>query len=41
MHARAEPETAEELRDAVGPAFGKLRRSSFLEAENPVSMTDR
>ncbi|MFD7257247.1 MarR family winged helix-turn-helix transcriptional regulator [Streptomyces sp. NPDC059874] len=35
-----EPETAEELLDAVGPAFGKLRRSSLLEVENPISQKD-
>ncbi|MFE2326754.1 MarR family winged helix-turn-helix transcriptional regulator [Streptomyces sp. NPDC059385] len=35
-----EPETAEELLNAVGPAFGKLRRSSLLEVENPISPKD-
>ncbi|MFJ8080718.1 MarR family winged helix-turn-helix transcriptional regulator [Streptomyces sp. NPDC096205] len=35
-----EPETADELLDAVGPAFGKLRRSSLLEVENPISQKD-
>lgn len=35
-----EPKTAEELLDAVGPAFGKLRRSSLLEVENPISQKD-
>ncbi|WP_280697408.1 MarR family winged helix-turn-helix transcriptional regulator [Kitasatospora sp. GP82] len=35
-----EPRTADELLDAVGPAFGKLRRSSLLEVENPVSQKD-
>ncbi|MFB6617967.1 MarR family winged helix-turn-helix transcriptional regulator [Streptomyces sp. NPDC085524] len=35
-----EPETAEELLNAVGPAFGKLRRSSLLEVENPISQKD-
>ncbi|MER5637538.1 MarR family winged helix-turn-helix transcriptional regulator [Kitasatospora sp. NPDC002227] len=32
--------TAEELLDAVGPAFGKLRRTSLLEVENPISAKD-
>ncbi|WP_416385377.1 MarR family winged helix-turn-helix transcriptional regulator [Streptomyces sp. NRRL B-1677] len=32
--------TADELLDAVGPAFGKLRRSSLLEVENPISQKD-
>ncbi|WP_405358933.1 MarR family transcriptional regulator [Kitasatospora sp. NBC_00085] len=35
-----EPKTADELLDAVGPAFGKLRRSSLLEVENPISQKD-
>lgn len=35
-----EPRTAEELLDAVGPAFSKLRRSALLEVENPVSPKD-
>ncbi|WP_079191848.1 MarR family transcriptional regulator [Streptomyces sp. CB00455] len=35
-----EPRTADELLDAVGPAFGKLRRSSLLEVEHPVSQKD-
>ncbi|GAA1964178.1 MarR family winged helix-turn-helix transcriptional regulator [Kitasatospora viridis] len=35
-----EPQTAEELLDAVGPAFGKLRRTSLLEVANPVSAKD-
>ncbi|MFJ9079890.1 MarR family winged helix-turn-helix transcriptional regulator [Streptomyces sp. NPDC102278] len=35
-----EPKTAEELLDAVGPAFSKLRRTSLLEVENPVSAKD-
>ncbi len=35
-----EPGTADELLDAVGPAFGKLRRSSLLEVENPISQKD-
>ncbi|MCX5377043.1 MarR family winged helix-turn-helix transcriptional regulator [Streptomyces sp. NBC_00091] len=30
----------DELLDAVGPAFGKLRRSSLLEVENPISQKD-
>ncbi|MFJ3879198.1 MarR family winged helix-turn-helix transcriptional regulator [Streptomyces sp. NPDC090077] len=30
----------EELLNAVGPAFGKLRRSSLLEVENPISQKD-
>lgn len=34
------PATDEELLDAVGPAFGKLRRSSLLEVENPISQKD-
>ncbi|AUY52793.1 MarR family winged helix-turn-helix transcriptional regulator [Streptomyces sp. CB01881] len=35
-----EPGTADELLDAVGPAFGKLRRSSLLEVENPIAQKD-
>ncbi|MGV9263277.1 MarR family winged helix-turn-helix transcriptional regulator [Kitasatospora sp. NPDC003701] len=35
-----EPQTADELLNAVGPAFGKLRRSSLLDVENPVSQKD-
>ncbi|SHI19080.1 MarR family winged helix-turn-helix transcriptional regulator [Streptomyces sp. 3214.6] len=35
-----EPQTAEELLDAVGPAFSKLRRTSLLEVENPISAKD-
>lgn len=35
-----EPRTADELLDAVGPAFGKLRRSSLLDVENPISQKD-
>nr|AFD20765.1 RubM [Streptomyces rimofaciens] len=38
--AKREPKTADELLDAVGPAFGKLRRSSLLEVENPISQKD-
>jgi DNA-binding MarR family transcriptional regulator len=34
------PRAADELLDAVGPAFGKLRRSSLLEVENPISQKD-
>ncbi|MEU9713651.1 MarR family winged helix-turn-helix transcriptional regulator [Streptomyces sp. NPDC047976] len=30
----------EELLNAVGPAFGKLRRSSLLEVEDPISQKD-
>ncbi|GAB4584068.1 MarR family winged helix-turn-helix transcriptional regulator [Nocardia sp. IFM 10818] len=32
--------TADDLLDAVGPAFGKLRRTSLLEVENPISAKD-
>ncbi|MFF2145478.1 MarR family winged helix-turn-helix transcriptional regulator [Kitasatospora sp. NPDC058190] len=32
--------TAEDLLNAVGPAFGKLRRTSLLEVENPISAKD-
>ncbi|WP_099905832.1 MarR family winged helix-turn-helix transcriptional regulator [Streptomyces sp. TLI_171] len=32
--------TANELLDAVGPAFGKLRRTSLLEVEHPISAKD-
>lgn len=32
--------TPDELLDAVGPAFGKLRRTSLLEVENPISAKD-
>ncbi|WP_406206129.1 MarR family winged helix-turn-helix transcriptional regulator [Kitasatospora sp. NBC_01560] len=35
-----EPQTAEELLNAVGPAFSKLRRTSLLEVENPISAKD-
>ncbi|MFI6444287.1 MarR family winged helix-turn-helix transcriptional regulator [Kitasatospora sp. NPDC050543] len=35
-----EPRTADDLLNAVGPAFGKLRRSSLLEVENPISQKD-
>ncbi|WP_031067476.1 MarR family winged helix-turn-helix transcriptional regulator [Streptomyces sp. NRRL WC-3742] len=34
------PQTAEELLNAVGPAFSKLRRTSLLEVENPISAKD-
>ncbi|MFF4455165.1 MarR family winged helix-turn-helix transcriptional regulator [Streptomyces goshikiensis] len=34
------PKTADELLDAVGPAFSKLRRTSLLEVENPISAKD-
>ncbi|MFJ9522041.1 MarR family winged helix-turn-helix transcriptional regulator [Kitasatospora sp. NPDC101801] len=37
---KREPSTAERLLDTVGPAFGKLRRSTLLEVENPVSQKD-
>lgn len=33
-------EEADELLNAVGPAFGKLRRSSLLEVANPISQKD-
>lgn len=36
----SEPRTADELLDAVGPAFSKLRRTSLLEVENPISAKD-
>ncbi|MFI0977826.1 MarR family winged helix-turn-helix transcriptional regulator [Streptomyces sp. NPDC021093] len=32
-----EPRTPDELLDAAGPALGKLRRSSLLEVEEPIS----
>ncbi|MER6212485.1 MarR family winged helix-turn-helix transcriptional regulator [Streptomyces sp. NPDC001674] len=35
-----EAAVAEELLNAVGPAFGRLRRSSLLEVENPISQKD-
>ncbi|MGW7585362.1 MarR family winged helix-turn-helix transcriptional regulator [Kitasatospora sp. NPDC054768] len=35
-----EPQMAEELLNAVGPAFSKLRRTSLLEVENPISAKD-
>ncbi|GAA3466083.1 MarR family winged helix-turn-helix transcriptional regulator [Nonomuraea roseola] len=31
---------ADELLDAVGPAFSKLRRSSLLQVEHPISAKD-
>ena len=34
------PKTADELLDAVGSAFSKLRRTSLLEVENPISAKD-
>ncbi|MEU4213349.1 MarR family winged helix-turn-helix transcriptional regulator [Streptomyces sp. NPDC026206] len=34
------PRTHDELLDAVGPAFSKLRRTSLLEVENPISAKD-
>ncbi|OIJ85498.1 MarR family winged helix-turn-helix transcriptional regulator [Streptomyces colonosanans] len=37
---KREPMTQDELLDAVGPAFGRLRRSSLLEVENPISQKD-
>ncbi|KJK57469.1 MarR family winged helix-turn-helix transcriptional regulator [Saccharothrix sp. ST-888] len=37
---KREPKTADELLDAVGPAFGRLRRSSLLEVEDPISQKD-
>ncbi|WP_441247193.1 MarR family winged helix-turn-helix transcriptional regulator [Kitasatospora sp. McL0602] len=37
---KREPRTADELLDAVGPAFGKLRRASLLDVENPISQKD-
>ncbi|MFH7598430.1 MarR family winged helix-turn-helix transcriptional regulator [Streptomyces racemochromogenes] len=35
-----EAAVAEELLNAVGPAFGKLRRSSLLEVADPISPKD-
>ncbi|MFG3223919.1 MarR family winged helix-turn-helix transcriptional regulator [Kitasatospora sp. NPDC048194] len=35
-----EPQTAEDLLNAVGPAFSKLRRTSLLEVANPISAKD-
>ncbi|MFD7324999.1 MarR family winged helix-turn-helix transcriptional regulator [Streptomyces sp. NPDC059875] len=37
---KREPKTADELMNAVGPAFGKLRRSSLLEVQDPISQKD-
>ncbi|MBT2382406.1 MarR family winged helix-turn-helix transcriptional regulator [Streptomyces sp. ISL-11] len=37
---KPEARTPDELLDAVGPAFGKLRRTSLLEVENPISQKD-
>ncbi|MGW3046405.1 MarR family winged helix-turn-helix transcriptional regulator [Kitasatospora sp. NPDC001159] len=34
------PQTAEDLLNAVGPAFSKLRRTSLLEVANPISAKD-
>ncbi|MFE7351716.1 MarR family winged helix-turn-helix transcriptional regulator [Streptomyces sp. NPDC057543] len=34
------PHTAEDLLNAVGPAFSKLRRTSLLEVANPISAKD-
>ncbi|MCX5206490.1 MarR family winged helix-turn-helix transcriptional regulator [Streptomyces sp. NBC_00237] len=38
--AEPEPVSADELLDAAGPALGKLRRSSLLDVENPISAKD-
>ncbi|WP_067828978.1 MarR family winged helix-turn-helix transcriptional regulator [Nocardia inohanensis] len=38
--AARDPRTDDELLDAVGPAFGKLRRGVLREVENPVSAKD-
>ncbi|MFF2193665.1 MarR family winged helix-turn-helix transcriptional regulator [Streptomyces sp. NPDC058157] len=35
-----EAAVADELLNAVGPAFGKLRRSSLLDVEDPISPKD-
>ncbi|GAA4859082.1 MarR family winged helix-turn-helix transcriptional regulator [Kitasatospora terrestris] len=35
-----EPATDEDLLNAVGPAFGRLRRSSLLDVEDPISQKD-
>jgi DNA-binding MarR family transcriptional regulator len=40
MARNDEPSTADELLNAVGPAFSKLRRTSLLEVENPISTKD-
>ncbi|MFJ3793327.1 MarR family winged helix-turn-helix transcriptional regulator [Kitasatospora sp. NPDC090091] len=40
MTTKREPGTDEELLDAVGPAFGRLRRSSLLDVEDPISQKD-
>jgi len=37
---KREPTTEEELLDAVGPAMGRMRRSSLLDADNPISQKD-
>jgi len=37
---KREPMAEDELLDAVGPAFGRLRRSSLLDAEDPISQKD-
>ncbi|MEU7556331.1 MarR family winged helix-turn-helix transcriptional regulator [Streptomyces sp. NPDC044571] len=37
---RDEPVTGDELLNAVGPAFGKLRRSSLLDVADPMSPKD-
>ncbi|MFJ2738548.1 MarR family winged helix-turn-helix transcriptional regulator [Streptomyces sp. NPDC087440] len=34
------PESADDLLNAAGPALGKLRRSSLLDVENPISAKD-
>jgi DNA-binding MarR family transcriptional regulator len=41
-HAAAAPEpaSADDLLNAAGPALGKLRRSSLLDVENPISAKD-
>ncbi|MFG2819446.1 MarR family winged helix-turn-helix transcriptional regulator [Kitasatospora sp. NPDC048365] len=35
-----EPATDEDLLNAVGPAFGRLRRSSLLDVEDPIGQKD-
>lgn len=35
-----DPRTADELLDAVGPAFAKLRRTAALQVRNPLSAKD-
>ncbi|MFD4907908.1 MarR family winged helix-turn-helix transcriptional regulator [Kitasatospora purpeofusca] len=40
MTTKPGPGEGEDLLNAVGPAFGRLRRSSLLDVEDPISQKD-